>query len=187
MKPLQQQSLVIAFVIASTIVNLMHFWELIGWFSLAAIAFGGLQWALSQEHSEISEDAETDLSADASEVTYPEQALARMIEEVAIGTDLWETPESDAVEESEPTPQLQQEGGSDETPSQFQLIMQQLESLPQKKGRRKVWMALCDRLHIKGAGKVRDANLSNKASFLESQNVKVPELVKAKVVALRAA
>lgn len=179
-----QQSLVIAFVVSLALVSLHHLGELVGWFAVASIGFGGSQWAMSQLEKD---ESATEQVAEESgnEQVLPEQVFSLLEEktEELTGTDLWaETPQPDAVE-IEPLTQ------SEEAPReiQFQLIVEQLESLPQKQGRRKVWAALCDRLHVKGGTKVRDANLANKAKFLEAQKVKVPELIKAKVVALRAA
>lgn len=187
------QPLAMSLVFSLLIVSLHHLGELFCWFALAAIGFGSWQWAMSQLEEEsatpVADEPETE------QTILPEQLINQLFEEFekeTTGTDLWtEMPQPDAVEKSEPLP-LQHEEVADENPTksqpdQFQLLVQQLESLPQRQGRRKVWMTLCDRLHVKGAGKVRDASLTNKAKFLESQNVKVPDLVKAKVVALRAA
>lgn len=182
-----QQSIVIAFVFAFTIVCLHHIGELAGWFAVAFIGFGGSQWAMSQVGKEETVAEQVTEESGDKQVVLPEQVfslLEKKTEELT-GTDLWaEMPQSDAVEIEPPT-QIQTEEAPKEI--QFQLLMQQLESLPQKQGRRKVWAVLCDRLHVKGGTKVRDANLANKAKFLEAQKVKVPELIKAKVVALRAA
>ena len=180
-----QQSIAIAFVFAFTIVCLHHIGELAGWFAVASVGFGGSQWAMSQVGKEETVSEQVAEESGDEQVVLPEQVFSLLEEktEELTGTDLWaEMPQPDAVE-IEPLTQ------SEEAPReiQFQLLMQQLESLPQKQGRRKVWAALCDRLHVKGGTKVRDANLANKAKFLEAQKVKVPELIKAKVVALRAA
>lgn len=185
MKPLQLP-LVIAFVVAISIVNLHHFAELLGWFTLAAIGFCGSHWAIFAQSQ--SQEVQQEV---AQEIQFPEQVIPVLFQEqedvtneLMTGTDLWiENREPDAVKiatKHKPTPlsvEVLEEN----------LIIEQLETLPKKKGRRQVWAALCDRLAIKGGGKVRDANLINKAKFLQSQQVKIPDLIKAKVVALRAA
>lgn len=70
----------------------------------------------------------------------------------------------------------------------IQALTQQLESLP-KKGRkaRITWSGICKALRITGGTKLRDANSTTKAQFLQSKNVTVPQLVKAKVLTLKAA
>lgn len=70
----------------------------------------------------------------------------------------------------------------------IQALTQQLESLP-KKGRkaRTTWSGICKALSITGGTKLRDANSMTKAQFLQSKNVTVPQLVKAKVLTLKAA
>ncbi|MGB7449714.1 MAG: hypothetical protein WA892_11385 [Ornithinimicrobium sp.] len=70
----------------------------------------------------------------------------------------------------------------------IQALTQQLESLP-KKGRkaRMTWSSICKALSIAGGTKLRDANPTAKAQFLQSKNVTVLQLVKAKVLTLKAA
>lgn len=70
----------------------------------------------------------------------------------------------------------------------IQALTQQLESLP-KRGRkaRMTWSSICKALSLTGGTKLRDANSTAKAQFLQSKNVTVPQLVKAKVLTLKAA
>jgi hypothetical protein len=180
-----QLPLVIAFVVAISIVNLHHFAELLGWFTLGAIGFCGLHYAFfaQSQSQEVQQREEVARESQCLEQVIPLlfQDQEKITDELTIGTDLWtKKHKSDAVE-TEPTHKPMPLGVE---LLEENLIIQQLETLPQKKGRRQVWAALCEYLAIKGGGKVRDASLINKAKFLQSQQVKIPDLIKAKVVAM---
>lgn len=192
-----QQSLVVAFFVAATIVCVDHIWEFVENLTLTAFGFTGLCWFYQVAHQDpsVASGKEEELDDSHKEPTLqPNIAVIfeEAVAELLTGTeDLWNTPISDAVvemvdevvEDKTFTSSLQ-EPQSCETPDPVEEIMHQLESLPQRQNRRKVWSALCDRLAVKGGGKVRDANLNSKAKFLQGQGVTTPMLVKAKVSVL---
>lgn len=198
-----QQSLVVSFVVAVLIVCIEHLEELACWFSLTSIGFLAFRWAIVQlfSYKEQRGLVPTESAAQMQSAQLLEQQFSggygngdsvKATQEtkqptgtVAIATeavnDLTSALPATQPEEcrdasfrvSTPAPQKVK-----------QLLCEQIAHLPQKKGRRQVWAALCQRLAVEGGGKVRDANPEKKAEFLMGKGVTIPDLIKAKVSVL---
>lgn len=200
------QPFVLATAFATVIVCLHNWIEFVEWFSLIALSCYGFKWswkaATEIDAPEISPNLVEELNdyfvplIQENVLAYEEQTteiqpLAEQAEGVVteerVGTDEgalglpdpWKT---EAV--VEPMPEPQALGRTSPQDYELEVMIQQLNSLPQRKGKRKTWGILCQQLQVSGATKLRDANLTEKAKFLIDKGVNPLQVVKAKVIAL---
>lgn len=202
------QPLVLATAFATVIVCLHNWIEFIEWFSLVAVTLYGFKWswkaAIELDAPEISPNLVEKLNdyfvplIQENILAYEEQTteiqpqveqVEGMATEELIGTDKgvlglpdpWKT---DAV--VEPMPEPNALGQTSPQDDKLEVMIQQLSSLPQGKGKRKTWGVLCQQLQLNGSGatKLRDASSTKKAKFLIDKGVNPLQVVKAKVIAL---
>lgn len=204
-----QSAVQFALIISTGISVLQNFGSFSKWFVVLGIGCLLFQWALSQPiASEAKTQAEDMLSAgeESEPVDYfpeVEEELIDTVDEVFSSEipsidfgmslvedrdDLWnslpqQVQQEETVGEAEPTKQPDEPTATTiKVPSDpLNSLIQQLESLPQKKDRRKTWSGLCRQLNVMGAAKVRDAATTKKAQYLLDKGILATQVVKAKV------